>query len=345
MKRLIVTTVCLVLCAFAGAQQVENRPTENGQHQGRRMERSKVEKETFVYAVKGTDTLRLDRYTFGPTRMVDGQAGRTKPCLIFMFGGGFVGGSRDAEGYISYFEYFARRGFVVASIDYRLGLRPLATGEISADGLGAREFLGLFEKTINMAVEDLYSATAFLIDNATEWGINPALIITSGSSAGAISVLQGEYERANGSEVARVLPEGFRYAGVMSFAGAIYSNHGHLKWASQPAPLLLFHGDADRNVPYGKKKVFKYGFFGSEYIAKKYDKAGFPYWFWSEENADHRIAGVPMTDNLTEMESFIRNYVFEGEKMQTIQTVKYLDHPKVKKRFGIKDYIGANFPE
>jgi hypothetical protein len=261
-----------------------------------------------------------------------------------MFGGGFVGGLRDEKAYMSYFDHFARRGFVVVSIDYRLGMRPLATGEISTDGMGARGFLGLFEKSINMAVEDLYSATAFVIDNAAGWGIDPALIITSGSSAGAISVLQAEYERANRSELARkLLPEGFCYAGVMSFAGAIYSNSGHLKWASTPAPLLMFHGDADRNVPYGKKKIFKYGFFGSEYIAQKYDRNSFPYWFWSEENSDHRIAITPMTDNLDEMESFLRHYVFNKQEMQTNQTVEYPDRPNVKKRFGIKEYIGANF--
>jgi predicted esterase len=299
-----------------------------------------VDKNTFVYSVKGVDTLRLDRYNY-----LSGDDSETpKPCLVFMFGGGFVGGERDAEGYLSYFDHFARKGFVVASIDYRLGMRPLATGEISAEGMGARDFLALFERTIGMAVEDLYSATAFIIDNAAEWGIDPALIVTSGSSAGAISVLQGEYERANRSPLAQeLLPEGFRYAGVMSFAGAVYSNSGHLKWASEPAPLLMFHGDADRNVPYGKKKILKYGLFGSRYIAKKYDKADFSYWFWSEENADHSIAGSPMTDNTAEMDSFIEQYIFEGKQMQTNQTIVYPARPKLKKRFGIKEYIGANF--
>jgi predicted esterase len=326
MKRFIWVVLCLVIWASADAQQVE--------------------KETFVYAIKGVDTLRLDRYALGSAGEVNAPRVKAKPCLLFMFGGGFVGGKRDAKGYLSYFDHFAREGFVVVSIDYRLGMRPLVTGELSTDGMGARGFLSLFEKTIGMAVEDLYTATAFIINNSEKWGIDPALIVTSGSSAGAITVLQGEYLRANHSELARkVLPERFRYAGVMSFAGAVYSNSGHLRWASEPAPLLMFHGDADRNVPYGKKKILKYGLFGSEYIAKKYDKGGFPYWFWSEEGADHRIAASPMTDNTAEMESFLRHYVFEGKKMQTDQIIVYPDRPKTKKRFGIKDYIGANFSD
>ena len=41
-----------------------------------------VEKQTFVYAVKQTDTLRLDRY------VALTPDSRTKPCLMFVFGGG-----------------------------------------------------------------------------------------------------------------------------------------------------------------------------------------------------------------------------------------------------------------
>ena len=74
-----------------------------------------VEKQTFVYAVKQTDTLRLDRY------VALTPDSRTKPCLMFVFGGGFVGGRRDNASFLSYFEYYARKGYVVVSIDYRLG--------------------------------------------------------------------------------------------------------------------------------------------------------------------------------------------------------------------------------
>lgn len=315
MKRLTALFACLMFFAVAGAQDVS--------------------KETFVYSVKGADTLRLDRYTVG-----DGEG---RPCLMFMFGGGFVNGTRDAQYYLSYFDYFARQGFTVVSIDYRLGFRPFATGEASMDGLKTRDFLGVFENTIYMAVEDLFDATNFVLQNAAGWGVDPGLIITSGSSAGAISVLQGEYERANRTEIATRLPEDFRYAAVMAYAGAIYSNHGHLKWSSTPAPLLLFHGDADKNVPYGKKKIMKYGFLGSEYIAERYEKYDFPYWFYAETNIDHAVAVSPMTDNLEDMDAFIRKYVFDGRKLQTRTGVDSPDRPKVKKQFGIKTYVRTNF--
>ena len=65
----------------------------------------KIEKETFVYAVRDTDTLRLDRYAaLTPDS-------RTKPCLMFLFGGGFMTGTRDNRRFRPFFDYYARKGF------------------------------------------------------------------------------------------------------------------------------------------------------------------------------------------------------------------------------------------
>lgn len=77
-------------------------------------------------------------------------------------------------------------------------------------------------RTISMAVEDLYDATAFIVDKADEWGIDSSQIVACGSSAGAITVLHGEYALCNASPLVQHLPVGFRYAGIVSFAGAIF---------------------------------------------------------------------------------------------------------------------------
>ena len=86
---------------------------------------------TFVYSVKNGDSLRLDRYTYAPAIKVGEQA----PCMIFVFGGAFIHGTRDAESYRPFFEYMAREnGYTVVSIDYRLGLKePLAAGKLSPE--------------------------------------------------------------------------------------------------------------------------------------------------------------------------------------------------------------------
>ena len=203
-----------------------------------------VDKTTWLYAVKGTDSLYLDRYAAEASRETNA------PCLIFAFGGGFVGGERDNPAYVPYFEHFARKGYVIVSIDYRLGLRetagsrpdPAATPEALAER---------FFAAVDMAVEDLYDATSFIVGQARTWGIDPSAVVASGSSAGAITVLQGEYERCTGSPLSRRLPEGFRYAGIIAFAGAVLEKgpSGPV-WREKPAPIQLFHGDADCNVPY-----------------------------------------------------------------------------------------------
>lgn len=315
MKRIV--TILIILLAVPAIRLYASAP---------------VGRETFVYAVKGADTLRLDKYDVPGSETV-------KPCVVFMFGGGFVTGTRDREDYVDFFEFLARQGFITVSIDYRLGMKdPEVRGKMKP-----MDMVGLFRNAIMMAVEDLYSATGFLLDNAGEWGVNRDVVILCGSSAGAISVLQAEYERANGAEIAQVLPDGFHYAGVISFAGAIFSSKGNLKWKEEPAPVILFHGDADRNVPYRKIRVFRYGLFGSQYIAKRYGKNDFPYWLYTEENADHRLAESPMTSEREEIMSFLRKYVIEGQHLVTNTVVTPLNAEKVKKNFGIKTYIKANF--
>lgn len=108
-----------------------------------------------------------------------------------------------------------------------------------------------FFAAVDMAVEDLYDATSFIVGQARAWGLDPSAVVASGSSAGAITVLQGEYERCTGSALSRRLPEGFRYAGIIAFAGAVLEKgpSGPV-WREKPAPIQLFHGDADCNVPY-----------------------------------------------------------------------------------------------
>mgnify|MGYP000103642466 len=115
----------------------------------------RIAKYTDLYAVKGTDSLFLDRYTAVSVEQDD-----ARPCLVFVFGGGFIAGERDAERYLPFFHYMVNQGYDVVSIDYRLGLKQVvASGDLSPENM----MLGM-ARTISMAVEDLYDATAFIVD-------------------------------------------------------------------------------------------------------------------------------------------------------------------------------------
>lgn len=287
--------------------------------------------DTFHYATHNGEKLYLDRY------MLDAEADTPRPCMIFAFGGGFVKGVRNHEYYSIFFDRLAREGIVVVSIDYRLGLKNL-----NADG-GMVAMIGIFDNAVNMAVEDLYCATNFVIANSDEWAVDTTKIMLSGSSAGAITAVQAEWMRCNGAWRAKVLPEGFRYAGVVSCAGAIFSTDGKPKFASQPAPMLLFHGTSDRNVPYDHASMFGVGFYGSAYIVKQLERLDSPYWFYSAEYMDHRMAGIPFIYECDIIMQFIRDFVVRGEALQIRTDVVYLDGEKQPTNFKVMDYIKANY--
>ena len=156
---------------------------------------------------------------------------KEKPTILFMFGGGFIRGQRDDEFYNKWFRQLTDNGYKVVSIDYRLGLK-------GANKVGIAQ-AKLLEKAIHLAVEDLFSATDYIIRNADELKIDPANIVVSGSSAGAISVMQAEYEIANRSKWAKSLPDGFNYAGVISFSGAIFSREGKVDYLNAPCPTMM----------------------------------------------------------------------------------------------------------
>lgn len=261
---------------------------------------AQIAKSTHVFAVKDGQELKLDIYS------LDSDFNTKQPCLIFVFGGGFKEGTRDAEYYSNYFQYFAERGFKVVSIDYRLGMKNQKVP-------GVFNYKPLLN-SIGIAVADLYSATEFLLEHADYLNIDTSKIIISGSSAGALTVLQADYEKRNQKELASVLPQSFQYAGVISFAGAVFSKEGKPSYKITPAPTLFFHGSGDNLVPYKQIRVFRLGLFGSKSLAKQFRKKGYPYVFYSMDNVGHEAASYPMKEFLPEIEYFIQNLVLNNKQ-------------------------------
>lgn len=290
-----------------------------------------IKKETFLFATNDGVELFLDRYTSTTTYTTP------QPAMIFAFGGGFVGGTRDRDFYQPYFNHLAENGIVVVSIDYRLGLKNLPSDASMID------MIGYLSNAVNIAVEDMYSATNYLIANAKEWNIDTSKIMISGSSAGAITALQAEWLRDKGAELAKVLPEDFRYAGVVSCAGAIFSTKGKPKFKQEAAPMLLFHGTSDGNVPYHKSSIMGIGFYGSKHIVKRLDKVLSPYYFYSAQYVTHTLAATPFIDQQDLILQFINDYVIRGRRLY-IEADIYDPHiPQRPTRFTPMDYIRTNY--
>ena len=285
--------------------------------------------ETEIFAIKGADTLRLDRYFLSGIEQTD------SPVVVFVFGGGFRFGERYSEMFVPYFEFLARHGCTVASIDYRTML-----GRITFDGRPSPvDFMNILQSAIDTAVVDLYDATRYIAQQRGAWGIDPEKIVISGPSAGAITVLQAEYYRCNSHSLAARLPEGFRYAGVISFAGAI-SDKKKLHWQTLPCPIMLFHGNADGIVPFRKAHLpILGGLWGSETIARSLESLDSPCHFYEIDNAGHEIASLPMTRNLYDIAAFLSRQIIDGKPLSvhTLETV--LGAPAVTKRATVIEYL------
>ena len=265
---------------------------------------------TYQYAERDTLNLYLDFYT--PENVNDSTI-----CLVYVFGGGFIGGHRDGKWEKAYFRQLVDAGFMVASIDYRLGL------------IGAKN-LSIFnseplEKAVYMATEDAISALAYLLEHAKELKINKDYIVMTGSSAGAITSLQTDYALCNGFLNSDILPEDCRLAGVVAYAGAIFSKEGKVQYRNRPpAPTMMYHGMRDNLVSYKGISFGNLGFFGADALVKRFEKYDYPYFARRFEGYGHSIAVAgPLT--IDDLLWFCRHYIYNKEKLQVDGTYTNLD--------------------
>lgn len=258
---------------------------------------------TLCFAQRDTCDLLLDFYRAAPGRGPCADSLR-KPLVIHIFGGAFLSGQRNHPDDRTWYRALADAGYHVAAIDYRLGLK----GVDAKPNLAA---VSLLMNAIQMAVDDLFSATNYLIDHVEEFRIDADRIVVSGSSAGAITALEAEWEICNGQEPARVLPGWFNYAGIMAFSGAVLSLDGPVSFPQRPCPILLMHGTADRIVPYGKISIFRKHFLGSDALAKRLEAIGANYQIYRYADRGHEIS-VTMGRNLPEELRFLEENVIRG---------------------------------
>lgn len=232
----------------------------------------------YKFADRDTGPLSLDVYQ--PADSV-----RKDICVLYVFGGGFVQGSKTAKDNVQFFDALVKRGYTVVAIDYRLGLK----GVTKVSVLKSKPVF----HAVELATEDLVSATDFVIRNQEKLRINTKKIVLVGSSAGAITALQTDYELSNRTDIVSSLPEDFRYAGVVSLAGAIFSTKGVPTYRITPSPTLFYHGTQDKIVVYNKIRFFKKGMFGSKSLIKVFEKENLPYMAVRYVGKRHEVAIFP----------------------------------------------------
>ena len=284
MKR-FVTFFLLLLSAAAGAQTLSG---------------------TYMVAQRDTCDLYIDVYlpTPGSETQLDSLA---KPSVMFVFGGGFITGSRNDPFYLPWFKILNDNGYGVVSVDYRLGLKGIP---MKFDLFHLIQSAKFTKAAVDMGVEDVYAAVRYLCDHDT--GIDPYNLVLSGSSAGAMITLSSILETCSPTERTAILPEGFRFKGAMSFAGAVMSVSGVPKYGTPPPPQLLFHGTVDGAVAYNKMAFGSFGMYGSSSLVREvFSKHNYTYCIYRYLNHTHDMA-ANFVATWPEQKLFLERNVIRG---------------------------------
>jgi para-nitrobenzyl esterase len=265
-----------------------------------------VSKRTYRYQ-KTTDNKKLKLDFYRPKKVKG-----ILPLLIYVHGGGFSGGKRNDKNTVRFAKNMAARGYAVAAISYRLTRKKLGFGcaTKSEDKIIA----------FNEASKDISAAVRYLLNKSSKFRINANKIILIGSSAGAEAVLNLVYIYNE-----KTLPKAFKFAGVISMAGALTSVENIT--TETAIPTQLFHGTEDQLVPYDRAphhycKTTDAGYlqlYGSRAIADKLKKISASYYLYTIDEGDHSWASRPMFQCTNEIVDFLYYDVLH-RKNRSIET-------------------------
>lgn len=101
-----------------------------------------------------------------------------RPLIIWIHGGGYTSGTRQDSIMLLWCNEFARRGYITASIDYRLGISNPFTGKTEA---------------IYRSVQDAKAAIRYFRQNATSYKVDTSKIVVAGSSVGSFTAIHTAY--------------------------------------------------------------------------------------------------------------------------------------------------------
>jgi dienelactone hydrolase len=183
--------------------------------------------------LQGTpQALKLDLYR--PA----GDTATGRPAIIWIHGGGFHAGDKTAQPFPNLANAFAQRGYVSASINYRL----LGTDKCA----GVDPPPPTCQAAAVEAQHDAQAAVRWLRAHAAGYGVDPDRIAVGGGSAGAdAALLVGLHSEDTGSSGTPGVSSKVR--GVVSISGVL-PVEGEALMSSDDAPTLWFIGTADPNI-------------------------------------------------------------------------------------------------
>jgi acetyl esterase/lipase len=194
---------------------------------------------------------------------------KKKPAILLIHGGGFVGGDKNDVNIVNLANYFASRGWVAFSINYRLlgdkGTLPtqwIQYAQASIPLADQSQFMAIYP-----AHRDAKAAMRWLIANADNYNIDTNFITVGGGSAGAIiattlgitNTTDFTNEIAVSSDPTLTtthLNKTYTVKTILDFWGsgvavtATNAIYGYQRFDRSDAPIMIAHGTADSTVKY-----------------------------------------------------------------------------------------------
>ena len=182
---------------------------------------------------------------------------KNRPVVMLIHGGAFYIGSKESACEKTLATTLAKRGYLVASIDYRLGFK-LTPAEV--------------ELSAYRAIQDANAALRFLAHNAQGLGIDPTQVYIGGTSAGAVASLNTAFmknderperimEASREGRLGKIEESGNKYTetfnikAVINMWGAV--SDVTLIDPDEKVSVLSIHGTADDIVPFENDYPFR----------------------------------------------------------------------------------------
>lgn len=284
-----------------------------------------------------TDDLSLRMDIYQPK----GDSVSSRPLLLLIHGGAFIVGDKREKFQQKLAVHYAKLGYVVASINYRLGYLFIP---------GAYSNL---ERCIYRAVQDSRAALRWLVKNKKKYRIDADKIFVAGNSAGGFIAMKTAFMaesetfqsvRGNLLMLQEDLgcldcsgndyKEKFRLKGVINMWGALTDIE--MMDEFEKVPLLLIHGDSDDIVPYSYDYPFKnvgeeYSAFfsskiyGSKPIFEKASAMGFPAMLLTIPGGGHEPQfdeHNAYTSDMELIQTTIDSFLYAQLALDTIRIVK-----------------------
>lgn len=206
-----------------------------------------------LYGIGNTNSggmnLLLDVYQPKDIGLAPVQANR--PAVVIQDGGAWTSGEKDNGRVVTPAIYLAQRGYTVFIADYRQvgdgaisGPGPWQNLNFSGNGSGMGGLVKIYPgaNIIRAGIEDFATAISFVRNNASTYGINPDLIAAAGGSAGAVNVMDLQYNN-------NPVNASYRAQAVVALVGTMYGDWDRV----QPGgpPLFLLNNALDPVIWYG----------------------------------------------------------------------------------------------